>query len=114
MLCKRLFKSDHRRSRSPNSTIKRLYYYTPVPQRHCPFLRGNPSDSAGLGLKPQSTVITGYNGTLAQSQATWVLYYGRFCQSVMDYIARHIDLYLAKWVTRKYKRGHGSLVQAYE
>ncbi|MBD3700905.1 hypothetical protein IE991_11215 [Klebsiella pneumoniae] len=77
-------------------------------------LRGNPSDSAGLGLKPQSTVITGYNGTLAQSQATWVLYYGRFCQSVMDYIARHIDLYLAKWVTRKYKRGHGSLVQAYE
>ncbi|WP_435367408.1 hypothetical protein [Escherichia coli] len=40
------------------------------------------------------------------------MYYGRFCQSVMDYIARHIDLYLAKWVTRKYKRGHGSLVQA--
>nr|MBO8919088.1 hypothetical protein [Proteus mirabilis] len=68
--------------------------------------------TVGVRLKPQSTVITGYNGTLAQSQATWYCTMDAFCQSVMDYIARHIDLYLAKWVTRKYKRGHGSLVQS--
>ncbi len=27
---------------------------------------------------------------------------------------RHVDLHLAKWITRKYKRVHGSLAQAYE
>lgn len=44
----------------------------------------------------------------------WVLYYGRFYRSAMDCVAKHVNLHLAKWVTRKYKRVHGSLVQAYE
>ena len=35
-------------------------------------------------------------------------------RSAMDCIASHIDLHLAKWVARKYKRVHGSLAQAYE
>lgn len=44
----------------------------------------------------------------------WIKYYGRFYRSAMDCIASHIDLHLAKWVARKYKRVHGSLAQAYE
>ncbi|WP_324251557.1 group II intron reverse transcriptase/maturase [Photorhabdus thracensis] len=44
----------------------------------------------------------------------WVKYYGHFYRSAMDCIASHVDLHLAKWVTRKYKRVHGSLAQAYE
>ncbi|EDW6859266.1 group II intron reverse transcriptase/maturase [Salmonella enterica] len=44
----------------------------------------------------------------------WVKYYGRFYRSAMNCIAIHVDLHLAKWVARKYKRVHGSLAQAYE
>ncbi|HEY3589423.1 MAG TPA: group II intron maturase-specific domain-containing protein [Buttiauxella sp.] len=44
----------------------------------------------------------------------WVKYYGRFYRSAMNCIAIHVDLQLAKWVTRKYKRVHSSLAQAYE
>ncbi|EHR8284191.1 RNA-directed DNA polymerase [Escherichia coli] len=40
--------------------------------------------------------------------------YGRFYRSAMDCGARHINLHLAKWVARKCKRVHGSLIQAYE
>ncbi|PHM53543.1 group II intron reverse transcriptase/maturase [Xenorhabdus hominickii] len=44
----------------------------------------------------------------------WVGYYGRFYRSAMDCVAKHINLHLAKWVIRKYKRVHDSLAQAYE
>jgi RNA-directed DNA polymerase len=44
----------------------------------------------------------------------WVKYYGRFYRSSMNCIAIHVDLHLARWVARKYKRVHGSLAQAYE
>ncbi|WP_237162958.1 group II intron maturase-specific domain-containing protein [Serratia symbiotica] len=44
----------------------------------------------------------------------WINYSGRFYRSAMDCIASHIDLHLAKWVARKYKRVQGSLAQAYE
>ncbi|EOC9368011.1 group II intron maturase-specific domain-containing protein [Enterobacter asburiae] len=44
----------------------------------------------------------------------WVKYYGCFYRSAMNCIATHVDLHLAKWIARKYKRVHGSLAQAYE
>lgn len=51
---------------------------------------------------------------IRQTVRGWVKYYGRFYCSAMNCIAIHVDLHLAKWVARKYKRVHSSLAQAYE
>jgi group II intron reverse transcriptase/maturase len=37
----------------------------------------------------------------------WFNYYGHFYRSALDVVSRQIDLYLAKWAERKYKRLRG-------
>lgn len=44
----------------------------------------------------------------------WMDYYGRFYRSRLVWIMAHVDLHLAKWIARKYKRVRRSLSRAYE
>lgn len=42
----------------------------------------------------------------------WFNYYGSYCRSAMDAVARQLDLRLAKWVERKYKKFRGRTSRA--
>ena len=42
----------------------------------------------------------------------WFNYYGSYCRSAMDVVNRQLDLHLAKWAKRKYKRLGGSSSRA--
>ena len=42
----------------------------------------------------------------------WMNYYGAYCRSVMSPILRQVEMAIARWVNRKYKKLHRKLVTA--
>ena len=44
----------------------------------------------------------------------WINYYGSYCRSALYTIARQLDVNLAKWAMRKYKRLRGRVHQAHQ
>ena len=42
----------------------------------------------------------------------WMNYYGQYCRSELSPTLRHVELTIAKWVVRKYKKLHRRLVAA--
>ena len=63
-------------------------------------------------LQQTQSKLSDIAGELNPRLRGWINYYGQFCKSKLDQTLDMVDIRIARWARRKYKKLHGNILAA--